>query len=94
MGSNKHVASGTYVLMRKSKSLVSKEMKMNIVFFVRSGGRVVVFLVLYVDDIILIRNGIPTLNSVKAWFGKSFIIKELGEAAYVLGIKIYRDRSR
>ena len=25
---------------------------------------------------------------------KNFLMKDLGEAAYILGIKIYRDRSR
>ena len=54
----------------------------------------IVFLVLYVDDILLIGNNIPTLESTKAWLGKCFSMKDLGEAAYILGIKIYRDRSR
>ncbi|GJT27883.1 retrotransposon protein, putative, ty1-copia subclass [Tanacetum coccineum] len=57
-------------------------------------GSVVVFLVLYVDDILLIGNDIPTLQSVKEWLGKCFAMKDLGDAAYVLGIKIYRDRTR
>jgi hypothetical protein len=55
-------------------------------------GSTVVFLVLYVDDILLIRNDIPILEAVKSSFRKSFSIKDLGEAAYSLGIKIYRDR--
>ena len=54
----------------------------------------IVFLVLYVDDILLIGNDIPTLESSKVWLGKCFSMKDLGEAAYILGIKIYRDRSR
>ena len=54
----------------------------------------IVFLVLYVDDILLIGNDIPTLQSVKSWLGKCFSMKDLGEAAYILGIKIYRDRSQ
>ncbi|KAJ9547812.1 hypothetical protein OSB04_020355 [Centaurea solstitialis] len=57
-------------------------------------GSIVVFLILYVDDILIIGNNIPTLESVKAWLGKCFAMKDLGEAAYILGIKIYRDRSR
>ena len=52
------------------------------------------FLVLYIDDIFLIGNDIPTLESTKAWLGKCFSMKDLGEAAYILGIKIYRDRLR
>ena len=46
------------------------------------------------DDILLIGNDIPTLQSVKSWLGKCFSMKDLGEAAYILGIKIYRDRSQ
>ncbi|GKA00550.1 retrotransposon protein, putative, ty1-copia subclass [Tanacetum coccineum] len=33
-------------------------------------------------------------ESVKEWLGKCFIMKDLGDAAYILGIKIYRDRSK
>ncbi|KAJ9553605.1 LOW QUALITY PROTEIN: hypothetical protein OSB04_017650 [Centaurea solstitialis] len=61
---------------------------------VRTSGSIVVFLVLYVDDILLMGNDIPTLQSVKTWLGKCFSMKDMGDAAYILGIKIYRDRSR
>jgi hypothetical protein len=54
-------------------------------------GSIVVFLVLYVDDILLIGNDIPTLQQVKTWLGNCFSMKDLGEAAYILGIRIYRD---
>nr|GEW68025.1 zinc finger, CCHC-type [Tanacetum cinerariifolium] len=37
---------------------------------------------------------IPMLQSVKTYLGKCFAMKDLGEAAYILGIKIYRDRSK
>ena len=57
-------------------------------------GSAIVFLVLYVDDILLIGNDIPTLQSVKSLLGKCFSMKDLGKAAYILGIKIYRDRSQ
>ena len=54
----------------------------------------VVFLVLYVDDILIIGIDIPILQSVKTWLGKCFEMKDLGEASRILGIKIYRDRSK
>ena len=57
-------------------------------------GSNIVFLVLYVDDILLIGNDKPLLESTKAWLGNNFSMKDLGEAAYILGIKITRDRSR
>nr|GEV17630.1 retrotransposon protein, putative, Ty1-copia subclass [Tanacetum cinerariifolium] len=62
--------------------------------YVKVSESVVVFLVLYVDDILLIRNDIPTLQNVKEWLGKCFAMKDLGDASYIIGIKIYRDRSK
>ena len=53
----------------------------------------VFFLILYIDDILLIGNHIPTLQDVKSWLEKCFAMKDLGQATYILGIKIYRDRS-
>nr|GEU32223.1 retrotransposon protein, putative, Ty1-copia subclass [Tanacetum cinerariifolium] len=57
--------------------------------YVKVSGSVVVFLVLYV---LLIGNDIPTLQSVKDWLGKCFAMKDLGDAAYIVGIEIYKDR--
>jgi hypothetical protein len=57
-------------------------------------GSSIAFLILYVDDILLIGNNIELLDSVKEYLNKSFSMKGLGEAAFILGIKIYRDRSR
>ena len=57
-------------------------------------GISVAFLVLDVDDILLMGNDLNLLNSVKEYSNSNFFMKDLGEAAYILGIKIYRDRSR
>ena len=57
-------------------------------------GSARVFLVLYVDDILLIGNDKNFLNEVKESLKNSFSMKDLGEAVYVLGIQIYRDRSK
>ncbi|KAK8694419.1 hypothetical protein V6N13_071972 [Hibiscus sabdariffa] len=57
-------------------------------------GSIVSFLILYVDDILIIGNDIPTLQSIKSWLSSCFSMKDLGEAPYILGVKIYRDRSR
>ena len=56
-------------------------------------GSFVAFLLLYVDDILLIGNDIEFLDSIKGYLNKIFSMKDLGEAAYILSIKIYRDRS-
>ncbi|GJS05794.1 retrotransposon protein, putative, ty1-copia subclass [Tanacetum coccineum] len=60
----------------------------------KANGSNVTFLILYVDDILIMGNHIPKLQDVKSYLGKCFAMKDLGEAAYILGIKIYRDRSR
>ena len=52
----------------------------------------VVFLVLYVDDILLIGNDIGLLSDVKKWLVEKFQMKDLGQASYVLGIQIIMDR--
>ncbi|GJW25634.1 retrotransposon protein, putative, ty1-copia subclass, partial [Tanacetum coccineum] len=45
-----------------------------------ASGRNVTLLILYVDDIIIMGNHIPSLQSVKAYLGKYFAMKDLGEA--------------
>ena len=60
----------------------------------KCNGEHVIFLILYVDDILVIGNDILSLQAVKAWLNGSFSMKDLGEASYILGIKIYIERSR
>ncbi|GJR43963.1 retrotransposon protein, putative, ty1-copia subclass [Tanacetum coccineum] len=60
----------------------------------KASGSNVTFLILYVDDIIIMGNNIPNLHSVKDYLGKCFAMKDLEEAAFILGIKIYKDRSK
>ena len=60
----------------------------------RKVGALLYFLILYVDDILLIGNDIPMLQSVKTLLNNNFSMKDLGEATYILGIKIYGDRSK
>ena len=57
-------------------------------------GSAVTFLILYVDDILLLGNDIGMLSSVKLWLSNTFSMKDLGEATYILGIHIYRDRAK
>ncbi|GJW35817.1 retrotransposon protein, putative, ty1-copia subclass [Tanacetum coccineum] len=60
----------------------------------KASGSYVAILILYVDDILLMGNNIPMLQDVKSYLGRSFSMKDLGDVAYILGIKIYRDRSK
>ena len=55
-------------------------------------GSAVAFLILYVDDILLMGNDIELLDNIKAYLNKCFSMKDLGEAAYILDI-LDRDAS-
>ena len=46
------------------------------------------------NDILLIGNDVEFSGKHKGVFERSFSKKDLGEAAYILGINIYRDISR
>ena len=46
------------------------------------------------NDILLIGDNVEFFGKHKGVFERSFSKKDLSEAAYILGIKIYRDRSR
>ena len=54
----------------------------------RHQDKVVLFLVLYVDDILLIGNDVWVMSSVKVWLSSQFDMKDLGEANFILGIKL------
>jgi Reverse transcriptase (RNA-dependent DNA polymerase) len=57
-------------------------------------GSKFVFLVLYVDDILLASNDKNMMHETKKFLFKHFDMKDLGEASYVLGLKIHRDRNK
>ena len=46
------------------------------------------------DDILLIGNDVGMLSTVMVWLANTFDMKDLGEASYILGIKLFRDRKR
>ena len=48
--------------------------------YIKTSGSLVTLLVLYVDDILIMGNHIPTLQGVKTWLGKCLSMKDLGEA--------------
>ncbi|GJR49628.1 retrotransposon protein, putative, ty1-copia subclass [Tanacetum coccineum] len=62
--------------------------------YLKASGSNVAFLILYVDDILLMGNSVTMLQEFKSWLCKCYSMKDSGEAAYILGIKIIRDRSK
>ena len=55
-------------------------------------GSKYIFLVLYVDDILLATNDTVMLVETKQLLFSHFDMKDLGETSYVLGIHILHDR--
>jgi hypothetical protein len=53
-----------------------------------------IFLVLYVDDILLANNDLDLLHDTKQFLSQNFEMKDLGEASYVIGIEIHKDRKQ
>jgi hypothetical protein len=50
--------------------------------------------VLYVDDILLASSDVHLLLEINGFLSSHFDMKDLGEASYVLGIEIHRDRRK
>ena len=51
-----------------------------------------IFLILYVDDILLASSDVDLLQETKKFLSSKFDMKDLGEASFDLGIEIHRDR--
>nr|GEX02781.1 hypothetical protein [Tanacetum cinerariifolium] len=62
--------------------------------YLKASGSNITLIILYVDDILIMENNILMLQIVKSYLEGCFAMKDLGKAAYILGFKIYRDRSR
>jgi hypothetical protein len=53
-----------------------------------------IFLILYVDDILLASSDVNLLLETKKLLSSNFDMKDLGEASFILGIEIHRDRRK
>uniref|UniRef100_A0A2N9IWZ4 Integrase catalytic domain-containing protein n=1 Tax=Fagus sylvatica TaxID=28930 RepID=A0A2N9IWZ4_FAGSY len=71
-----------------------KENPVDHCIYLKINGSKIIFLVLYVDDILLASNDLGLLRETKRFLFDNFEMKDLGEASFVLGIEIHRDRSR
>jgi hypothetical protein len=52
---------------------------------------VVVYLIIYVDEILVLAKSMKTMLSVKKQLSNMYTVKNLGEAEYFLGVKIERE---
>lgn len=71
----------------------SKNQEDNCVYAKFKNGKFI-FLILYVDDILLASSDVSLLLEMKKFLSSNFDMKDLGEASFVLGIEIHRDRRK
>ena len=69
------------------------ENKVDQCIYCKVSGRKLIFLILYVDDILLASSDLGLLHETKRMLSKNFDMEDLGEASFVLGIEIHRNRS-
>ena len=62
--------------------------------YLKVSGSKFIFLILYVGDILLASSDLGLLHQTKKFLHKNFEMKDMCEATYVIGIEIFRDRSR
>jgi hypothetical protein len=76
------------------RSFGFKENEEDNCIYVKFRNRKFIFLILYVDDILLASSDVSLLLEIKRFLSSNFDIKDLGEASFVLAIKIHRDRRK
>ena len=82
--------------MRFNDTIVSFRFKGNIVdrcMYLKVSGSKVIFLILYIDDILLATNNLGLLHETKKFLSRNFEVKDMGEVSYVIGIEIFRNKS-
>jgi len=52
----------------------------------------IMFLTLYIDDILLAGNNMEMIQTTQQWLSSVFKMKDMGEARYILGVEITRNR--
>lgn len=62
--------------------------------YIKFNGSRFIFLVLYVDDILLANNDFTLRCEAKLYLSNHFDMKYVGEAPYVIGIEVHRERSK
>ena len=64
------------------------------VYFKRLDNGTYIILLLYVDDMFVARFNMRDINVIKRKLAKKFVMKDLGVAKQILGIRITRDKKK
>jgi len=81
--------------LKFNDTITSFGFKENIVdrcIYLKVSGSKFIFLVLYVDDILLATNDLGLLSETKKFLSNNFEREDMGETYYVIGIEIFCDR--
>ena len=65
-----------------------KENTIDRCIYLKISGSKFIFLILYVDDILLANSDLGLLHTTKKFLSENFEMKDMGEATYVIGIEI------
>ncbi|KAL0427708.1 UNVERIFIED_CONTAM: hypothetical protein Slati_2945600 [Sesamum latifolium] len=91
--SSKLPEAGTRILMKSYGVMISSRTTMILVYTRRSVGARLHTLC-FMSMISYSLEMMLRCCDIKVWLSTQFSMKEMGEASYILGIKIYKDRSR
>jgi hypothetical protein len=72
-------------------SLVFVRRKVDHYIYSKEKGGCFIYVVLYVEDILLIGNKMDTIKEVKKQISSKFSMKDLDVANFILGMEIKRD---
>jgi transposase InsO family protein len=62
--------------------------------YIKQTNEYTIIIALYVDDLLILSNSMKELRIIKQQLAGSFEMKDLGEARFILGIKIDRNREK
>jgi hypothetical protein len=75
------------------KGLMFKQSESDKCLYIYSNEKIVVYLLLYVDNFIIAGNNLQIMQSVKTELMKEFKMKDLGDLNYFLGIRIDQTKN-
>jgi hypothetical protein len=71
-----------------------KENEEDTCIYAKFRSRKFIFLILYVDDILLASSDVSLLLETKRFLSSNFDMNDLGETLFIVGIEIHRDRRK
>lgn len=78
-------------------TIIAIRFKENIIgrcIYSQVSGSKCVYLILYVENILLVRSDLGLLYETKGFLFKKFEVKDMDEASFVIGIEIFQDQKR